>query len=402
MGERRVFVTGLGAVSPAGASVDAFRDALRAGVQGARPVTAFSTASFRSRTAATVREFDPKQFIAPGKVRRLDPSSRYAIAASIQACRAAGLAVPVADPDATDRIGSVFGSSSSGGTPVREFLEPILREGPGAAQPMVFPNTVGNAPSSYVAIELGLKGPNATLCQKEASGAHALALARDWVAEGRADAIVAGGADEVPETFYRVMDRLGALARGDGQSLPWGAGSRGFVMGEGAYALLCEAEGSPRRPLAEIAGSASAGDPVIHQRWPERVSVVARALAAAIGAAGLGPADIDLGVASANGSPGLDSVEAAAIDTLFEGRVPAVTSVKGLTGEAGGSGAASALAGVLALQQQELLPVAAVKIRADLPFAPVTTARAATIQNVLISALGSGGACAALVLARCP
>jgi 3-oxoacyl-(acyl-carrier-protein) synthase len=268
---------------------------------------------------------------------------------------------------------------------------------------MIFPSTVGNAPSSSVAIELGLKGPNVTQCQHEASGLLAIAMAAGYVAEGRADLMLAGGADEIPESFFRAFDALGVLARDDGateRSRPFAEGSRGFVMGEGAYLLrLVPASEAPA--LAVVAGHAVASDLVPPETWPRDPGTVAQAVEAALEDAGASACDVDLVVASANGVPALEDVEARGLLRAFHGKLPPVTGVKRLTGEMGGSGAASAVAAVLALQHQRLFgALGGDAPRASLPFSPWAKAMEAGVHLVVVTALAAGGTVAALVLTR--
>ena len=406
MGERRVVVTGIGTVGPAGVSTAGFWEALVAGREGSRAIERFDTSEFRSHRAALVSSFVARDFVAAGRARRMDPASLYAVAATRLALQSA--AYPIPPPD-SDGIGVVVGSASAGASPVREFLEPVTRQGAAGAMPMVFPNTVGNAPASYSAIELGLGGPNVTVSQKEASGLLAVATAWDFVREGRALAMVAGGADEVAESVFRVFDRIGVLARGgldEEGSRPWVGTNTGFVMGEGAYMLVLEdagaaaARGAPMRVV--VLGHGVASDGVRPDRWPTSETAVARACAEALDEAGVAARDIDLVIASANGAADLERVEARALARLFGDTLPPVTSVKRLAGEMGGSGAASLVAAVLSVEHGVVFPCIGGRepLRDGLPFAPPRLAAAAAIGNVLVTSLGSGGTCAAMVVGR--
>lgn len=384
---RPVAILGVGVVGPSGTGAAAYWGALQAARQGAATLPGATGGS-----AACVVGFDPKSFIVPAKVRRLDAASRYAIAAARLAFGDAGSPLPPPQPD---RAGAVLGSASAGATPVRDFLEPVLRQGPIGALPMVFPNTVGNAPSSYVAIELGLKGPNHTVSQKEVSGLLAIAQAARYVREGRADLMVAGGADELPETIRGAFDRLGVLQP---QSLPFVDGSRGFVMGEGAYVLLL---GTGPGGLGVLAGHGVASEGATRERWPRDPETIVGALQEALDDAGVPPCDVDLVVASANGVPEVERVEAAALVKLFHGKLPPVTSVKRLTGEMGSSGAASVAAAALAMRHQALFPaIAGEPARAGLPLAPWRSTVGAQVSVALVCAIGSGGTAAAVVLRR--
>lgn len=403
----RVLITGLGAVTPAGPSVEEFWEALIEGRPGAGAIERFPTDDLTSHAGALVRGFNPRKFITPAKVRRLDLASRYAVAAARQAFEAAGHALPPAE---ADRVGSLIGSASAGATPVRDFLAPVLVQGPEASQPMLFPNTVGNAPSSYVAIELGLKGPNSTVCQKEASGALALGTAADFVREGRCDAMVAGGADELAESLYRAYAGLGVLAQAgelpEG-SHPYREGSSGFLMGEGAYMLLLEAapawerRAPGRQAWAELEGWGMAGEPAHPYAWPADERCIVRSLRAALKDAGREPDEVDLVVSSANGVAQVEELEDRALAEVFGERIPPVTSVKTLTGEMGGSGAASVLAAAQVLREGHVFGVlGSHPRRAGLSARPVRRHVEVAARRILVSAVGSGGACGAIVLSR--
>ena len=390
---RPVYLSGLGVVSPSGTALDGFWSALGSGASGGREAP-FDTSSTRCRTVASVEDFKARDFIAPAKVRRMDLVSRFAVAATRRSLEDAGFESPPADPD---RWGVVLGTSTAGAGPVREFLEPVLMQGPAGALPMVFPNTVGNAPASQVAIQLGFGGPNSTICQKEASGLAAIATAAGFVEEGRADVMVGGGGDAVVESFFRVFDRLGVMA-GPQSEHPWVEGTEGFIMGEGAYVVLLTARPSD----IVLAGYCSRSDTVTRERWPRDPRVLAEAIGGALASAGVEPGAVDLVVGAANGSAALESFESAALARVFSDGVPPVTGVKRLTGEAGGMAAAGVVAGALAIRSGTVFPGlgAAEPVRRGLAFQPIRRAERTDVDVVLVTAVASGGAVAAMVLKR--
>lgn len=250
-----IVVTGLGIVSPFGTSLDAFRDALIAGRHGIAPLTAFDTSSCRAHCAASVADFDPTRWIPLLKLRRMDAAGQYAVALARQALDDA--AVPYGEtPD--DGVGIVLGTYTAGGQPTEEFLRGLFALGPTGAPALIFNATVANIAASLAGLEMKLRGPNATISQKEVSGLAAIAHASDILRRGRARALVAGGVDAVYRVFYCVHDRFGALSHANGGpegSRPFDATRNGFVLGEGGFALLLEKEEDARARGAKIYGS---------------------------------------------------------------------------------------------------------------------------------------------------
>ncbi len=350
----RVAITGLGAVSPFGHSVAEFRDGLLSGRSGVRPVSGFDTSACRSHVAAEVDGFDAAKWIAPMKLRRLDPTCAMAVVAVQQALDSGGIVIGT---DGDDRTGVVLGSWTAGGATTSVFLQALCEGGPSHAPALLFSSTVGNAAASQAALEFKLRGPNITVSQKEASGLGAIVTAAGLVRTQRADRIVAGGADHVFEVFYRVHDRFKVMPGGNGDlaaSRPFDTRRAGFVLGEGGFAVLLERSGDAARsagPTAgryedrgEILGVGAGSVATAINAWPREPAAIVRVMMAAIDDACLVPSDVDVVYASANSSEDLDRVEARALTDLFGPHRPVVTSIKGAVGECGASGAASCVA----------------------------------------------------------
>lgn len=398
-----IVITGLGLVSPFGTSAAAFREALIAGRHGIAPLTSFDTSSCRAHCAASVSDFEPTRWIPLLKLRRMDAAGQYAVALARLALDDG--AVPYGEtPD--DGVGIVLGTYTAGGQPTEEFLRGLFALGPTGAPALIFNATVANIAASLAGLEMKLRGPNATISQKEASGLAAIAHAADILRRGRARALVAGGVDAVYRVFYCVHDRFGALSHANGGpegSRPFDATRNGFVLGEGGFALLLEREDDARARGAKIYGSllatAGGGTSVGLNQWPTRPEPLARVMAQALAQAGVRPDAIDVVYAAANSSA-LDRVEAAALESLFGGGRAIVTSIKGALGESGAAGAAACVAALLCGRSGSVPPIAGLE-RIDPACGGLRLARQAEPAPgplVLINSVASGGALVSAVL----
>jgi 3-oxoacyl-[acyl-carrier-protein] synthase II len=398
-----IVVTGVGLVSPFGTSLDAFRAALLAGRHGVAPVTAFDTSGCRAHCAASVTDFEPTRWIPLLKLRRMDAAGQYAVALAMQTLDDGG--VPYGQsPD--DELGIVLGTYTAGGQPTEEFLRGLFAMGPLGAPALIFNATVANIAASLAGLEMKMRGPNATISQKEASGLAAIAHAADILRHGRARAMIAGGVDAVYRVFYCVHDRFGALSHANGGpegSRPFDTTRNGFVTGEGGFALLLENGDGARARGAHIHGSllgiAAGGASVRLNHWPDQPGPLARVMTLALAHAGVRPEEVDVVYAAAN-STALDGVEAAALQSLFGGRRAVVTSIKGALGESGAAGAAACVAALLCGSSGFVPPIAGLTdldpACAGLRIA--RTAEPAPGPVVLINSVASGGALVSAVL----
>jgi 3-oxoacyl-[acyl-carrier-protein] synthase II len=392
-----VYVTGIGIVSAFGDSRDSFRDALLAGKTGITPSAYFESQGCRSILTAPVSNFDPARWISPMKLRRMDGTGPYALVATRQAMEDARY--PVA-AEGDDRAGVVLGTYSAGGQASHEYLEAFFRGGPTGAPALLFNSTVANAAAGLVGLEYQLRGPNATISQKEASGLAALATAVDVIRGGRADAMMAGGMDGIYELFYKAHDRFRVMnaARSFSSAVaPFDRCRRGFVMGEGGFGLWLERGDRWRergaRSYGEILGVGAASAALPLNAWPDRPEPLVRTMALALDDARLKPDDVDIVYASANASRVLDETEASALTQLFGNR-PVVTSIKGALGECGASGSAASAAALLCGVTGRVPPVSGLA-DVDLPARDLrlaTTAVDAPGPIVLVNSFASGGA----------
>ena len=386
-------------VSVFGTSHEAFRDALLDGRSGIAPVTGFDAAHCRTTLAAELQAFQPSAWIPPMKLRRLDRTGVYAVAAATLALADAQVSIAAAGED---DAGVVLGTWTAGGQSTEIFLEALFRGGPTGAPALLFDSTVGNSAAGLVALEFKLRGPNVTLTAKESSGLQAIATAVDLLHEGRASALLAGGVDAVTETFFTAHDRFAVMSdeRGFSRRLaPFDADRSGFVIGEGGVGLWLVPDGGGARH-GDILGVSMSSAAVPINAWPDRAAPLARSMRLAIEDAGLTPADVDVVYASANATRALDAAEAAALAEVFGDTRPIVTSIKGAIGESGMSGSAACAAALLCGAAGRVPPIAGL-VEPSPEAAGLRLARRAEVAPgpiALINSFASGGALSSVVI----
>jgi len=394
----RAVVTGIGCISSYGIGHSAFIEAVTAGATGVARITAFDTARCHSHSAATIRGFDPAAFIPPIKLRRIDAAGRVALACArllVDDARCDGVS-----PD----TGIALGTFSAGLDSIVEYMGGLTDHGPTGVPAILFSNTVSNAPASLCAIEFGLHGPNVTFNQREASSLAALTFSVGTIRDGRTTAMVSGGVDCLEETFFKVHDRFRALSPMRGgeaggaaeAARPFDRRRNGPILGEGGFLVLLESASEAHRRGArvhgEIVGVGTTASKTAVNRWPSDPSGLVRAMRLALSDAGLTAEDIAAVVATANGSPHLDRLEAEAVREVFGARPIAVASLKGAIGESGAAGAAGLLAGLLSISAGVVPPTAGFE-QAD-PACPVSVSgrtQPAAGETFLVNSVASGG-----------
>jgi 3-oxoacyl-(acyl-carrier-protein) synthase len=397
-----VAVSGIGVVSAFGASSEAYRDALLCGRSGIAPLTGFQTAGCRSILAAEVAGFEASVYVPPMKLRRMDRTSAYAVAASKLALDDARTSIRAGGDD---DAGVLLGTWTAGGGSTQQFLDALFRNGPSGAPALLFDSTVANAAASLIGLEHRFRGPNATVSHKEASGLAAIVSAVDLIREGRARAVMTGGVDVVFETFYKAHDRFAVMSPETAFSsrhAPFGAARDGFVLGEGGFALWVEqADGSRAGGShGDILGVAASSAAAAVNMWPDRPEPLARTMQLALDDAGLTPDDVDVVYASANATRALDATEAQALTDLFGGSRTVVTSIKGALGEFGAAGSAACAAAFLCGGVGRVPPIAGLD-QPDPAFMSLRLARTMTDAPgpvVLVNSFASGGALFSVVL----
>lgn len=341
MTDRRVVVTGVGTVNASTAGGrEALAGALALGRSAIGPVRAFDATALASRLAAEVDEATVASLVDRDAARRLSRICRLALAACVLAVRDAGVA-------GGPRLGIVVGTEYGDFTSSRDFTQGFLRRGPAGLSPLIFPNTVMNTMASIAAIAVGAKAPSVTVNQATLAGDLAVARGARMIADDRADAVVAGGVDELFEDVYRRLCEMGTLSplRGPGPEgcRPFAPDHNGSVLGEGATFLVLEEWAAARargaRVVAEIVETAWGNVPVApHTGRPgcaDSASPVARLIRARA------PEGLARCYGAGNGDPAVDDWERALLarDLGRSAGVLPPVSLAPLFGQHGGLGA---------------------------------------------------------------
>jgi len=357
----RIAITSLGIIAPAAIA----------------PIDRFDTAGLASHSAALVRDFRPRDFIAPMKLRRMNQLSRLTVSAARLALGARKL--PVGSGVA---IGTAFGTVQTSVDYMQEYVE----KGAALAPPQLFAESVANAPGSHVAIEHDLRGFNVTITQRESSALAAAMYAAAQIAKGAAPAALIGGVEEVTEMVFSVLARLGATSD---RARPFDRRRDGFVMGEGSAVFVAEGEPTSE-PIGWLSGFGIGRDTTATMSdWGSDDARVAEVMRAALDDAEIDT--VDAIFASANGSRRGDAVEARAIARLFGDNVPPVIATKGTFGEYAAAGALQLAAALTALREQRLPDSVGFEERdPSLPIEP-SGGMAAALHNVLINSISAGG-----------
>ena len=354
---KRVVVTGMGLVSPLGNDVQTSWDNMLAGESGGGPVTRFdATDDFACRIACEVKGFDPLDYLDRKDVRKHDRVSQLAVAASAQALASAGLDGPPPGGD-PERFGVIFGSGIGGIATFEEQHRKLIEKGPNRVSPFFVPMFIPDISAGLISIRWGLQGPNYATVSACASSAHAIGDAMRHIRHGDADIMIAGGAEATitPMTFAGFSSMKAMSTRNDEPeraSRPFSADRDGFVMGEGAGALVLEslehAEARGATVLGEIAGYGLSAD-AFHITAPPPSGYGAQAaMRMAMKYAGAGAEDIDY--VNAHGTSTMaDAIETEAIKAVLGDRAYEIVvgSTKSMTGHL--LGAAGALEAIVSL-----------------------------------------------------
>jgi 3-oxoacyl-[acyl-carrier-protein] synthase II len=408
---QRAVITGLGAITPIGLTVEEFWSNLTAGVSGAGPLTTFDTTGFIVRIACEVKDFDPKTYIDFKLVKRTCRATQFAIAASQMALADAGLTI---DGNNETTVGVVMNTGGGGIGDMEEGTKTLLAKGPRSISPFFLPSVMPNAVSCLVSMVTGAKGPTITSTIACASGNYAFLEALRLLRLGEAEAVIAGGTDScaVPLTLA-ALSRMGPLStqNDDPQHAcrPFDKNRDGFVYGEGAAVMVVETEEHARQRgahiYAEVAGGAITGD-AYHITAPDPSGDgAARAMRLALQDAGMTPEEMDCIFAHGTGTPLNDAVETRAIKEVFGDHAYrlAVSATKSMVGHTlGGAGAISALAAVLSIRDGMIPPTINYETpdpECDLDYVP-NVARQHEVNATMINGFGFGGQNVAVIIRR--
>jgi 3-oxoacyl-[acyl-carrier-protein] synthase II len=402
-----VVVTGLGATTPLGGDVASTWDAMLAGRSGVRALTQEWAAQLPVRIAAHLA-VDPSEVMDRVKLRRLDRSEAIALIAAHQAWADAGLKDSGLDPE---RLAVSFGSGIGGAQTLLNQDDILEASGPRRVSPHTVPMLMPNGPAAWVGLELGAQAGVHAMASACATGAEALSLGLDIIRSGRADVVMTGGTEAVihPLPIAGFASMRAMSTRNDEPekaSRPWDKGRDGFVLGEGAGALVLEradhaiARGATIYARLAGAGITSDGYDIV-QPHPEGAGAI-RAIARALADAGLTKSDIKHVNAHATSTPVGDMTEIAALLTAV-GDHPVLTSTKSMSGHLlGAAGALESIATILAIRDSIVPPTINLDDPDDALALDVAAhkARPLDIPAALNNSFGFGGHNVALVFAR--
>lgn len=406
---RRAVITGLGAVTPVGNGVAATWDALVAGRSGIDTIAAFDAAAYPVDIAGEVRGFDPSAAMPAKEVRRTGRDVHLGVAAAIEAVADAALVV-----DDPARTGVIIGSCVGGMQYTLEQQAVLLERGPQRVSPHWIANMLPDTTSSHVATMIGARGVNYAISSSCATGTHTIGDAAEVILRGQADVIVAGGTEAVVTPIVLAgFCAMRALVDGRGDpaaaSRPFDRTRTGFVMAEGAAAVVVEELGRALRRDAriycELVGYGVSND-AYHVATPHPESLgVTEMMAAALARGGIAPEEIDYINAHGTGTPYNDVAETRAIRKVFGDHADrlAVSSIKSMIGHSfGGAGAIEAVATALTVHHGVIPPT--INLRqpdpeCDLDYVPLL-ARRVDVRTALSNSMGLGGHNGCLVLRR--
>jgi len=397
-----VVVTGLGIISPIGNTVpEAWSNAL-AGKSGITRITRFDPSRLASQIAGEVKAFDVAPYMSPKEARRMDLFIQYGMAAGLQAWREAALAVT---PQNAERVGVNFGSGM-GGLPLIESMHDELKaNGPRRISPFFIPGSIINMTAGLLSIEVGAKGPNLAMVTACTTSTHCIGEAAKSIRYGDADVMIAGGSEAtVTELAIGGFASARALStRNDdpaGASRPWDKDRDGFVLGEGAGAVVLEeyehARARGAKIYCELVGYGVSADAHHMTAPPDDGDGGFRAMRNALKDANLESSSIDYINAHGTSTPLGDIAETLAIKKLLGARAPsvAVNSTKSMTGHLlGAAGAVEALFSILALRDQVSPPTINLRTpdpQCDLDYVP-NERRRMPIRVALSNSFGFGG-----------
>lgn len=408
---KRVVITGMGAVTPVGHSVDEFWESLVAGRSGIDHLTMIDPTGFPCKIAGEVRDWEPGNFIERKAARRMARFSQFMVATAGQALEDSGLDLEKED---RDRVAVLVGNGGGGYLDIQEGARLLFDKGGMKLDPLYFPKTLGNMAAAQVSLQYGLRGYNGTIVTACAAGTQAIGEAAMLIRSGRAEIALTGGCEagisELGLAGFSVMRAVtsyeGAPAKA---SRPFDLERDGFVPCEGSGALVLESEEHARdrgaHIYAELAGFGCTADAFHVVAPPEDGDGAARAMLEAIRDSGFAPGDIDYVNAHATSTPLGDTAETNALKRVFgEGayRVP-ISATKSLIGHGlAASGAMETIAAIKTIETGKIHPTINLEHpdpTCDLDYVP-NEARSAEVRVLIKNSFGFGGQNSCLVISR--
>jgi 3-oxoacyl-[acyl-carrier-protein] synthase II len=411
---RRVVITGMGALTPIGNNYKAYVDGLKIGISGAGQITKFDASLFKVKFACELKSFDIEQFIPKKDARRLDPFAQYALVVADEAIQMAGLNPETLD---LDRVGVVWGTGIGGFETIEhDISEAALWTGEPRYSPFLIPKLIGDIAPGQISIKYGFRGINYGTVSACASSTHSIIASFDYIRYGRADVMITGGSEAaITRASVGGFSAMKAMSeRNDDPktaSRPFDKDRDGFVLGEGAGALVLEElEHALKRGATiygEIVGGGMTAD-AYHMTAPHPEGLGARnVMTLAIKDAGMNPSDIEYVNVHGTSTPLGDVAEVKAIQSVFGENAYNlnISSTKSMTGHLlGGAGAIEAIACVAAINEG-FIPPTINHFTDDDAFDPALNftfnkAQERRIDTALSNTFGFGGHNASLVVKR--
>ncbi|HHU50108.1 MAG: beta-ketoacyl-ACP synthase II [Caldicoprobacterales bacterium] len=408
--KKRVVITGIGAVTPLGNSIDLFWENIKKGRSGINKISRFNTEGFDVKIAAQVDKFDPQDFMDKKEARRMDRYTQYAMAATIMALKQAQLDMSRLN---TERFGVILGTGIGGIETLENQANILYTKGPGRVSPFFVPMMIANMAAGQISIAFGAKGVNTTIVTACASATNAIGEAFRTIRGGYADIIITGGS-EAPITplalaGFSSMRALSTCPDPQKACRPFDLNRDGFVMGEGAGILILESyEHAVRRDaniLAEIAGYGLTADAYhITAPAPEGEGG-ARAMKDALADSGIAAGEVDYINAHGTSTPYNDKFETTAIKSVFADHANklAVSSTKSMTGHLlGAAGGIEAIVLVKSIEDQYLPATINYETpdpECDLDYVP-NKGRSGKVEVAMSNSFGFGGQNACIVIKK--
>nr|WP_219855035.1 beta-ketoacyl-ACP synthase II [Pseudomonas zeshuii] len=408
---RRVVITGMGMVSPLGGDVQSSWEGILAGRSGIAPIEHMDVSAFATRFGGSVKGFNVEDYLSAKEARKLDLFIQYGLAASFQAMRDSGLEVTDAN---RDRIGVAMGSGIGGLSNIENNCKALFDQGPRRISPFFVPGSIINMVSGFLSIHLGLKGPNYAIATACTTSTHCVGMAARNIAYGDADVMVAGGAEMA--TCGLGLGGFGAAralsTRNEEPtkaSRPWDRQRDGFVLSDGAGALILEelehAQARGAHIYAELIGFGMSADAFHMTAPPEDGAGAAQCMSNALKDARIDPSQVDYINAHGTSTPAGDMAEASAVKRIFGEHAYklSVSSTKSMTGHLlGAAGAVEAIFSILAIRDQLAPPTINLDDPddgCDLDFVPHKP-KAIPIEISLSNSFGFGGTNGSLIFRR--
>jgi 3-oxoacyl-[acyl-carrier-protein] synthase II len=410
-GQRRVVITGIGAVTPLGNDAETTWRRILAGESGAGPITQFDSTDYYVHFACEVKDFEPSNWIDRKQARRMDRFAQLILAAARQAEADSGVDVK-ADGD---RVGASVATGIGGLKSFQDCYDTLRERGPDRVNPFAIPCIIPNMGAGWVSMELGTRGPLSSECTACAASNMAIGQGLDDIRLGRAEVMFCGGTESaINQVGIAGFGAMRALSRRNDDpaaaSRPFDAGRDGFVMGEAGAILVLEelerARGRGAKIYAEVAGYGLSSD-AKHVTEPDPTGEnPARAMKNAFADAGIDPAEIDYINAHGTSTPLGDAAETRVIKLALgeeNARRTPVSSTKGATGHClGASGAVEAIFATLAIRDGKLPPTINQEVAdpaCDLDYI-ANESRDADVRVAVSNSFGFGGHNASIVLKR--